>query len=195
MMQRNRSKSLGARSGHVAWRIGLGALLLVSLGAAIDATPLQNVPQQPRPASTSLFAQHVAQAGLKRCATAYPALGAMVAKGATYNVASSWNTKAPDANPIQGLVGLTLAIPQYQGPAAGVVFAAPTAANGCAGNAVRVIPFPQSCPVIVKQLPAGSRLLRDMAGTAIYEIGGSQGQVMLISAKTNCVAVSINRIG
>jgi hypothetical protein len=193
MNQSVQKKSVRRR---IASRAVLGAVLFMSLGGAIDAAALQNVPVQPRPSAPgpSLFAQHASQAGVKRCAAVYPALGAMVAEGSTYNVASSWNKQAPDAHPVQGLVGLSLKNAQYQGPAAGVVFAAPTA-SGCVGDAVRVIPFAQSCPLIVKQLPAGSHLLRDMEGSALYEVGGTGGQVMLIGGKAGCTAISVNQIG
>jgi hypothetical protein len=39
-----------------------------------------------------------------------------------------------------------------------------------------------------------SRLLRDMEGTGLYEIGGTGGQVMLISGKGGCAAISVNQV-
>lgn len=178
--------AMRGRAGWIVARGSLGALLLVSLGSAAA--------QQAPPPSSSLFSQHAQQAGVKACASVYPALGAMVTGASAYVVASSWNTGAPDAHPVQGLVGVMIDAPQYRGPAAGVVLAAPTA-DGCAGGAVRIVPFPQSCAEVAKQLPAGSRLVRDLSGTPLYDIGGDQGQVMLLDGQKSCIAISVNRIG
>lgn len=169
-----------------------GSLAALLVAASASAAVQQGAPIPPSP-PPSLFAQHAQQAGLKACAAAYPALGAMVASGADYNVASSWNTEAPDAHPMQGLVGMTVGAPQYKGPAVGVVLATPTP-GGCTGGAIRIVPFPQTCAVIAQQLPAGSKLVRDLSGTPLYQIGGNQGQVMLLSAQEGCVTISINRI-
>ncbi|MGN6620158.1 MAG: hypothetical protein ACTHKR_03725, partial [Sphingomonas sp.] len=88
---KNRLAKLGAcRSGLVTWRTGAAAVFAMSLGGAawgglaVEKAGLRSAPP-------SLFVQHVSQAGVKACATTYPALGAMVTASGTYNVASIWN--------------------------------------------------------------------------------------------------------
>lgn len=183
----NRHRSRPVKRGLI------GAVMLISLAGTsmIAAAQQQNAPP---PTQTPYFAQHAVQAGTKNCAAAYPELGAMVTQGANYSVVSSWNKAAPDAHPIQGLTGIAIESPQYSGPAAAIVFAAPTVA-GCAGNAVRIVPFPQACAVLAKQLPTGSHLVRNLSGTDLYEIGGGTGQVMLMSGGADiCIAISVNRM-
>ncbi len=176
-------------------RLGKLMTLLIGLlgGATIVIGSHQNTQPQRAP-QPSLFEKHSAQAGLTACAGVYSTLGTMVTEASSYNVASAWSSAAPDMHPMRGLVGLMLNVPQYQGPAAGVVFAIP-ASQGCAGGAVRVVPFPQSCAEIARQLPPGSRLVRELSGVPLYETGGNAGQVMLLSNQSGCVAISTNQIG
>jgi hypothetical protein len=167
----------------------IGALCLASLGgmamgaaAVTGATP----PQTP-------FAQHIAQAGIKQCAAAFPALGDILTQGATYAVETAWNPQNPDAHAVQGLVGLSYASQGYQGKAAGIVYAAPSA-SGCAGQMVRVAPFAQSCADLAKTLPEGTTLAQSLADTPLYNLGDGAGQAMLLSVGQSCVAVSIARL-
>jgi hypothetical protein len=66
--------------------------------------------------------------------------------------------------------------------------------GGCVGSAIRIVPFPQSCAAIAQELPAGSKLLRTMSGTSLYEMGGRQGQVILLNNQKGCAAISVNQI-
>ena len=72
------------------------------------------------------FLQHAKQAGLKTCSTVFPALGQLLTNGAKYGVQSSGTTKLADNHVVQALVGMNYATQDYSGPAAGLVFAAPT---------------------------------------------------------------------
>lgn len=186
------SRFSNPRSMSAAMRgASAGALIFTCLsGVTVFAASAQ---QNAQPQATP-FVQHVRQAGLKACAAAYPALGQMMAGGSPYAVISSWNRKAPDAHSIQALAGLSLNTPEYKGPAAGVVLAAPSP-SGCEGNAVRVVPLPQSCAAVVKELPQGSQLVRNLSGTLVYELGAGRGQLMLLSSAASCVAISVNHVG
>jgi hypothetical protein len=144
--------------------------------------------------ATNPFAQHAAQAGIKQCATVFPALGGLLTQGATYSVETKWNTKSPDAHAVQGLVGMAYDGAAYKGKAVGVVYATP-AVGGCAGQMVRVAPFPKSCAEVTKTLPTGTVLAKSLSDTPLFNLGGGGGQAMLLPAGQNCVVVSIASLG
>lgn len=138
----------------------------------------------------SPFVQHVKQAGLKACSNVFPVLGQMLTNGTKYEVQSSWNNHGGAPQTIQSLVGMTYATNQYRGPAAGVVFAAPSG-SGCGGAMVRVVPFAASCAQIPALLPAKSVLANDFGQVAIYNLPGDGGQALLLPSGQSCVVISV----
>ncbi|MFT3940249.1 hypothetical protein [Rhodopseudomonas sp.] len=73
---------------------------------------------------------------------------------------------------MQGLVGKTFqgsADGNYNGPAAGLVFAAPTA-KGYEGTMVRVVPLAQICEAVADLLLKGSLPLQPLSSMAVYTL-------------------------
>lgn len=165
--------------------VGLQGALLSSVTAAQSnqaATP-----------AASAFQVKANQLGARKCVSLFAGLGRMVTQGSSYGVQVEVDKTAPDANALQGVVGMTLNLPGLKGPAAGVVLAAPTA-QGCQGNMVRVAPLAKPCSEVVKMLPAGSMAAGELSGVPLYNVPKSQDRVLLIANGTgSCVAVSVNQ--
>ncbi|MFX7140144.1 hypothetical protein ABTH88_19665, partial [Acinetobacter baumannii] len=87
-------------------------------------------------------------------------------RGTTYASNASTQKDAHNDHAAQAVVGMRYDTPNYKGQSAGVVFTSPTR-TGCEGGLVRVAPFPQSCPDVVKQLPPGSSLTTTLTGTPL----------------------------
>lgn len=136
------------------------------------------------------FLQHAKQAGLQSCSSVYPVLGELLTTGSQYSVQSIWDTETPDKHAVQALVGMNYATQGYSGPAAGVVFAAPTA-SVCEGAMVRVAPFAASCAEIPAMLPQGSKLANNLGQVSVYELANGGGNAMLLPAGNNCVVISV----
>jgi hypothetical protein len=136
------------------------------------------------------FLQHARQAGLQSCSSVYPVLGELLTTGSQYSVQSIWNTETPDKHAVQALVGMNYATQGYSGPAAGVVFAAPTA-TVCEGAMVRVAPFAASCADIPAMLPQGSKLTNNLGQISVYELANGGGNAMLLPTGNNCVVISV----
>ena len=81
-------------------------------------------------------------------------------------------------------------LPDLKGEAASIVVAAPVA-DGCEGHFVRIAPFQKPCPQDLRNLPAGSALVSDLSQVPLYQLGGNQGQALLISSGAGCVVVTI----
>nr|WP_206078894.1 hypothetical protein [Mesorhizobium camelthorni] len=143
----------------------------------------------PAPADTP-FLQHAKQAGLQSCSSVFPGLGALLTNGTTYSVQSIWNNETPDKHAVQALVGMNYATEGYSGPAAGVVFAAPTE-SACEGAMVRVAPFAAACADIPAMLPKGSKLANNLGQISIYELSDNGGNAMLLPTGNNCVVISV----
>jgi hypothetical protein len=144
-----------------------------------------------RPASADTpFLQHARQAGVKTCSTVFSTLGRILTNGSQYGVQSFWNTEMPDKHAVQALVGMDYAAGTYRGPAAGVVFAAPTT-SACEGTMVRVAPFSVSCANIPSLLPDGSRLTNNLGRVAVYSLGSNQGNALLLPNGETCVVISV----
>ncbi|MCO6181001.1 hypothetical protein [Ciceribacter sp. RN22] len=199
------------RSGFgLAFWVVLAALLAIALaaGAAIAFLQYSNpfassggraqtvsVPAAPQPAlPDSPFLAHAREAGLEKCATVFPILGQMLTDGARFAVQSEWNEKEPDRHPVQALVGLDYQSEQYTGPAAGLVFAAPNGSS-CEGTMVRVAPLPASCDSVSGSLPTGSKLIRSLGESSVFDLADNGGQALLLPSGTTCIVVSVARAG
>ncbi len=147
--------------------------------------------REPDPAlADTPFLQHAKQAGLQSCSNVFPALGQLLTNGTTYSVHSVWNNDAPDKHMVEALVGMNYATQGYSGPAAGLVFAAPTA-SACEGTMVRVAPFAASCADIPAQLPKGSKLANNLGQISVYELANGGGNAMLLPTGNSCVVISV----
>jgi hypothetical protein len=172
-----------AAAGFAAMRYGLVRNLLPQ--PAVAET------NQPDPAlADTPFLQHAKQAGLQSCSNIFPALGQMLTTGTTYSVQSIWNNEAPDKHVVEALVGMNYATQGYSGPAAGLVFAAPTA-SVCEGTMVRVAPFAASCADVPALLPKGSKLANNLGQISVYELANGGGNAMLLPTGNSCVVISV----
>ncbi|RVB69976.1 hypothetical protein EN906_14755, partial [Mesorhizobium sp. M7A.F.Ca.CA.004.06.1.1] len=136
------------------------------------------------------FLEHVKQAGVQACSTVYPALGQILTNGTKYSVKSLWNDQAADKHAIQAFVGMDYASERYSGPAAGIVFASPTA-TGCEGAMVRVAPFASPCADIASILPQGSKITDHLGQVEVYELGGNAGEALLLPTGKSWVVISL----
>lgn len=171
----------GGRSRLIASALGVGLILGSAQAVAANA---------PNPPATNPIQEQVRKLGLKTCAGMFTALGESLTHGSAYMLSGKADSKRPDGHAVQGIAGMTYNTPDLKGPAAGIVFAAPMA-GGCEGNLVRVAPFQKACPQIVGFLPAGSTLAGNLSGVPLYNLGGNQGQALMIASGPTCVVVTI----
>jgi hypothetical protein len=178
--------------------IGIAALGGLAY-ASMNYAALQNLVSQPAVAETDKadrsrpetpFLQHVRQAGLKSCSTVFPVLGELLTNGSKYAVQSAWASEAADRHAVQALVGMSYTTQNYNGPAAGIVFAAPTQ-SACEGTMVRVAPFTASCADVPSLLPQGSKLSNNLGPVAVYALGNNGGNALLLQTGSGCVVVSV----
>ncbi|MHB2265956.1 hypothetical protein [Aliihoeflea sp. PC F10.4] len=139
--------------------------------------------------STNPFEQHIEQSGIQTCSALYAALGDSLTGGSSYGIQSFWNESNPDANAIEGIVGLDYQSEHYAGPAAGYVFASPNGA-GCNGAMVRVASFQAPCSEIPNILPEGSTPLSDLGQVGAYRLS-TGGQALLLPIGNGCAVVSV----
>ena len=158
--------------------------------AAPTATPPAPTASDTVSPGTRVFAEQAGKLGAQKCARLYSVLGDLVSQGADYAVRTETNKQAPDAHLVQGAVGMTYNLPDLKGQAAGLVFAAPVA-NGCEGHFVRIAPFQKPCEQVVKDLPAGSVGAANLSGVPVYQLGGGQGQALMIPSGASCVVVTV----
>lgn len=159
--------------------------------------PKQQRSAQPAPAvaaesaaASDPFLAQASKAGAKACAATYANLGKVLTNGTQFMVQMQAAGHDADRHAIQGVVGMNFrSTKDYSGPAAGIVFAAPTA-QGCEGSMVRVVPFPQNCEATAALLPQGSKPLQPLSGLAVYALAAG-GQAILLPAGNGCVALSI----
>lgn len=171
----------GKRRSHVF----LPILSMVSIGGAPPpATPSR------ASASARIFSDQAMKLGAQKCSGLYSALGDLVSRGSQYSVRTEVNKNAPNSHVVQGAVGMAFDLPDLKGQAAGIIVAA-SVADGCEGHFVRIAPFQKPCPQILRYLPADSALVSDLSQVPLYQLGGNQGQALLISSGTGCVVVTI----
>ncbi len=194
--------------GATPARPGPRAVLLSLLGAAVIAAAALGATQIPavrgllgwpaapgaavadRQLPETPFLVHAREAGLKACGTVFPVLGQLLSGSAQYSIQSHWNTAEPDKHAVHSVLGLNIASPDYSGPAAGIVYAAPTG-TGCEGALVRVVPYQKSCDAVVAALPQDSSLATNLGAVRVYDLANGGGQVMLLPSEATCVAISI----
>ncbi|CAN7364082.1 hypothetical protein [Mesorhizobium sp. LjRoot246] len=169
--------------GFAAGNYAAIANLIGSATAAQAETATPALPDTP-------FLEHVKQAGVQACSTVYPVLGQILTNGTKYSVKSLWNDQAADKHAVQAFVGMDYASERYSGPAAGVVFASPTA-TGCEGAMVRVAPFASPCADIATILPQGSKITDHLGQVEVYELGGNSGEALLLPTGKSCVVISV----
>jgi hypothetical protein len=183
--------SFAGRSQRTFARLPATAFAIAALAALVAASPdaaAQAAAPQP---ATNTFQAQAAQLGIKSCAPLFATLGDTLTRGTTFASTAQAQQGAPNDHGAHAVVGMKYDTPNYKGQAAGVVYTAPTKAGGCEGNLVRVAPFPQSCPDVVRQLPQGSTLATTLSGTPLYNLGGNQGQALLVPSGAGCVVVTV----
>jgi hypothetical protein len=169
---------------------GFAALRYDVVGNFISQPAVAKTNEASQTLADTPFLQHTKQAGLQSCSTVFPVLGELLTNGTTYSVQSIWNNEAADKHVVQALVGMNFATEGYSGPAAGVVFAAPTA-SACEGAMVRVAPFAAACADIPAMLPKGSKLANNLGQISIYELADGGGNAMLLPTGNTCVVISV----
>lgn len=179
------SERQGRRSRLIPSLLGL-TLIVGGAHASAQSAPAGTTPAQ----TVNAFQEQAGKLGAKRCLGLFSGLGQSATVGATYAVQVQADRTDPNAHTTIGVTGVTYNQPNYKGSAAGVVVAAPVG-QGCEGTMVRVAPFPASCHEVVRQLPAGSAIVTNLSGTPLYNLGGNQGQAMLVASGTGCVVVTI----
>lgn len=165
-------------------RIGVSTVLLGASPAFAQADA--SAPAQPIDA----FRQQAEQLGVRRCAGLFSAAGAMTTAGSTYAVQVQTSADNPDSHAVQGVAGISYDTPELSGSAAGVVLAAPVG-QGCEGQLVRVAPFQKPCAEVLDLLPSGSKPAANLMEVPLYDLGGNQGQAMLVSSGNACVVVTV----
>lgn len=155
-------------------------------GAGVSAVAQQAA----TPPAASLFQDQASKLGARRCASLFAAMGNTVVHGAAHGVQTQVEPAAPDGHGVQGLVGMTYNTPDYSGQAAGIVLAAPIGEK-CEGQLVRVAPFQRTCQNVVALLPAGSTRAGMLSGVPLYNLGGNQGQALLVQSGGACVVVTV----
>ncbi|WP_206611537.1 hypothetical protein [Falsirhodobacter deserti] len=157
-----------------------------------------NILSQPAAAETSnaqdasegsIFSQHSKEAGIGTCSTVFPALGEILTSGSQYSIQSSWNAERPNDHAVQAFVGMDLKTDSYSGPAAGIVYAAPTS-SACEGTMIRVVPFSTSCTEIPALLPDGSKLVNNLGQISVYYLGKNGGDALLLPSGNSCTVIS-----
>ncbi|AOO82194.1 hypothetical protein [Bosea vaviloviae] len=170
--------------------VAYGSMNFASIRGLISQPAIAETNKTDRSRPETPFLQHARQAGLKSCSTVFPVLGELLTNGAKYDVQSSWNNQSADSHAVQALVGMSYTTQAYSGPAAGVVFAAPTQST-CEGTMVRVAPFSASCAEIPAVLPQGSKLASNLGQIAVYALANNGGNALLLPTGTGCVVVSV----
>jgi hypothetical protein len=175
-----------------------GLIAFIAAGSSLAAPVAANQAAKPDgqvgagPDAAAVFKQQVDQLRVARCANLFSAFGNAVTAGSTFSVQAQADPKAPDAHMVQGVVGMTYNRPDYSGQAAGIVLASPVGQT-CEGQMVRVAPFQRACKDVVGLLPKGSIAAGNLSGVPLYNLGGNQGQAMLVPSGAACVVVTVTR--
>ncbi|MDF2811578.1 MAG: hypothetical protein K0S56_2609 [Microvirga sp.] len=197
-----------ATAAPASWRPGRQAILLSFIGVAALVTAVLGATQIPAlrgsfhgqqgmpatsgrdlPLAETPFLAHAREAGLKTCGTIFPVLGELLSSGTQYSLQSRWNTSEPDGHAVQSLLGLSIDGPDYSGPAAGIVYAAPNGAN-CEGAMVRVVPYQKSCDAVAQALLPNGAPSISLGAVQVYDLTNG-GRIMLLPSAQSCVAISL----
>jgi len=148
--------------------------------------------QQAAPSAAAVFEGEANKLGARKCASLFSGLGNSLTTGSTFAVKTEVGKQSPDAQAVQGVVGMTYSTPDFKGQAAGIIFAAPVG-EACEGNLVRVAPYRQSCQDVARLLPAGTTAADTLSGVPSYNLGGNQGLALLLASGSSCIVVSVAR--
>ena len=185
-------------TGHATGRRRIATKFLTMIligvvpGISVSAAPSSGAPAKATAADINPFPTEASRLGVYKCANLFSALGQAAAYGSTFGVATHADQASPDAHAVQAVAGMTYSTPGYSGQAASVILAAPVG-QSCEGQMVRVAPFQKPCKDVVSQLPAGSVPNGVLSGVPLYNLGGNQGQALLIASGTNCVVVTVTQ--
>ena len=186
-------RSEGRRKAIRHLRISrLTSVVLIAALAGSGQVAAQSKQAAAKAPASSVFQEQAGKLGVRRCANLFAALGNTVSNGAAYTVVTQTGGAAADGHGVQGVVGMTYDTPGYAAQAAGVVIAAPVGTKG-GGQMVRVAPFQRACKDVVAQLPAGGTAAGSLSGVPLHNLGGGQGQAMLVSSGNSCVVVTVAR--
>ena len=185
-VQQRGAATRGGRSRAIAAILGLALI-----GNVCAFAPIAAAAAAAAPAKVDVFRDQANKLGARSCANLYEALGQGVTRGAAFSVKTETNQAAPDAHIVQGVLGMTYDLPDLKGAAGGVVLAAP-GTGGCEGYLVRVAPFQKPCAEVVGLLPAGSTAGQSLSGVWQYQLGGTQGQALMIPSGASCVVVTLS---
>ena len=170
-------------------------LILAAFGATMVATGVAAASQSGAPTKTPAnpanpFQQQAAQLGVRKCAGLFTALGQTATYGSAYATQTRTGQGNPDASGVHAVAGMTYNTPDFRGQAAAVVMAAP-AGQGCEGQLVRIAPYQRPCQQMVALFPAGSTAAGSLSGVPLYNLGGNQGQALLVPNGQTCVVVTV----
>lgn len=169
--------------------------IILALVSAVPAPALAAGASPARPSDkmagkSDVFSQQAGELRANSCAGLYAALGNAAVMGSNYAVRTEANRATPNAHAVQGAVGMTYNLPNMKGQAAALVSAAPVG-NKCEGQFVRVVPFQIGCNQILRDFPAGSKLIGNLSGVPLYQLGDAGGQALTISSDKSCIVVSV----
>ena len=186
--------STGSATGRCRVANKILAIILIGsmLGLSASAAPTSGAPAKAAAGDVNPFPSEASTLGVRKCANLFSALGQAAAYGSTFGVATHADQASPDAHAVQAVTGMTYSTPGYSGQAAGIILAAPVG-QSCEGQMVRVAPFQKPCKDVVGQLPAGSVPNGVLSGVPLYNLGGNQGQALLVASGASCVVVTVTR--
>ena len=156
-------------------------------GAIAPAISPASLPGEPQPLLQAR------KAGVTQCLGAR-AKQAAIASDTGSEALSAWSPGAPDAHAFQSIA--LIRYPDAAAPrSAAVLLAVPTAANGCEGGAVQVVPSARSCAAIQAQLMQGGKELASLTGLPVIENATGMRQILLPAPGNGCVMISVGLIG
>ena len=171
-------------------------LTIILIGAApgmsVSAVQIPKTGAPTAAAAPNPFQEQAGKLAVRKCANLFSALGQTVTNGSAYGVQAQAEKASPDTHVVQGVAGMTYSGTGYSGQAAGIVLAAPVG-QGCEGQLVRVAPFQKPCKDVLGLLPAGSTTGGVLSGVPLYNLGGGQGQALLVTSGASCVVVTVTR--
>ncbi|MBN9535930.1 MAG: hypothetical protein BGN99_10215 [Alphaproteobacteria bacterium 65-37] len=177
-----------AITGGLIWYLYARPIALFAHAGPVPAS----ASSPPSERADSPFLKQARDAQVVTCAPVYDSLSLTAVAGADFMAQALWNETEAKDRTLQGVAGMTYKAGSYAGPAASVVFTAPTGKK-CEGIMVRVVPFQQSCEAVTALLPKNTTQSRKLADVAFHTSGDSDLQVMLIPAGIGCTAITVVR--
>lgn len=140
-------------------------------------------------ADSSVFGQHATNAGVKRCSGLFDNMGQSLVGNSEHAAVSNWDENDPDGHAIWSVVGMRFTGSEGSQPAGGLIFAAPSAGEGCEAVLTRIVPSQASCDEVSRHLPEGSSRMTSLHGSEVFRIP-SGGASLLVPSETGCVIVN-----